>query len=100
MKKMACIPVLILLLLQIIFINNIIWGRGNQDSGVTSLENDNLKIDWKVINLTVKNMLTHIKYFSELKSRFTGYPGNYEAAKYVLSFSINILMTPTMKILQ
>jgi|GEM_PF-820733 len=86
MKKMACISVLILLLLQIIFINNIIWGRGNRDSGVTSLENNNLKIDWNVINLTVKNMLTHIKYFSELKSRFTGYPGNYEAAKYVLSF--------------
>jgi len=84
MKKMACISVLTLLLLQIIFINNIIWGRGNQDSGVINLENNSLKIDWGIINLTVKNMLTHIKYFSNLKSRFTGYPGNYEAANFVI----------------
>jgi len=43
-------------------------------------------LEYKISGLSLNNIDKHVKFFTSLKSRLTGYPGYYKALNYILEY--------------
>ena len=52
---------------------------------------------WKLGDLSLANIDAHVRFFTGLESRFTGYPGYYNAVDYIYSYLQSLGLKPQLE---
>ncbi|MEM2342264.1 MAG: M28 family peptidase [Candidatus Bathyarchaeia archaeon] len=52
---------------------------------------------WFIKDINIETIDSYVRFFTSLKSRFTGYPGFYEAADYIESYLRNLKLNITVE---
>ncbi|MEM2616682.1 MAG: FtsX-like permease family protein [Thermofilaceae archaeon] len=51
-------------------------------------------IEWTISSINIDNVIKHVRYFSTLESRYTGYSGSEEAAQYIYRYFEGLGLKP------